>query len=992
MGSVMKKIIAAALAITAVFCFLTLPLKAENENAPKNSIPENVTFTYADSTVTVSWDGVTNAKMYYIYSQNDPYGEFAMIDSTASTTWSGTYFQTKQFFYVTADVISVPEGFVYIPGGTFGMGDSFSEGHGNERPVHQVTLSSFYMGKYEVTQSEWQSVMTGNTNNISATPSHPSYGIGDNYPVNNVGWRYTLVFCNRKSMAEGLIPAYTINSSTDPADWGAVPTSSGSTWDAAICNWSANGYRLTTDAEWEYAARGGVHHTDNYRYSGCHNESDLENYAWYSANDSSPYGTKPVGTRLPNQLGLYDMTGNVWEWCWDWFQSTYYQTCYDQGTVNNPTGPAPTGMHFPRGGDWYSPAQISRVAFRGGQPLIPYQSLGFRVARTTCGPAMSVNPSSLVFGSKVGETSPEQTFNLMGIMLTADITVTAPTNFQVSASSGSGFANSINFTPASGSVDSTVYVRFIPTAEQEYSGNISLTSTGAIIEYVSLNGTGFIADPVIGANPTTLSFGSVEVGQTSSNQTFTLTGSNLTSNITVTAPTGFQVSASSGSGFANSINFTPASGSVDSTVYVRFIPTAEQEYSGNISLTSTGVETINVSVSGTGIIPTVPLIVANLTTLSFGNVEVGQTSPNQTFTLTGSNLTANITVTAPTGYQVSASSDSGFANSISFTPSSGSVNTTVYVCFSPLAEQSYTGNISCVSTGATTVNVSVSGTSFPNPPEGFVYIPSGIFQMGDSFSEGMSDERPVHSVTLNSFYMGKYEVTQGKWSQYMPAEDWSSFGTGDSYPAYGVSWYKIIKYCNLRSMAEGLTPVYTINSSTDPVDWGTVPTSSNSTWNAAICNWSASGYRLPTEAEWEYAARGGLSGQRFPNGATISHSTNGDTQATYNASASYSYNVSPTTGYHPDYNGTSSPVGSFPPNEYGLYDMAGNILEWCWDRDGSYTSNAQTNPTGPTTGTYRVTRGGNWVVYAYGCRVADRHYYDAYSSSAAAGFRLVRTP
>ena len=265
----------------------------------------------------------------------------------------------------------------------------------------------------------------------------------------------------------------------------------------------------------------------------------------------------------------------------------------------------------------------------------------------------------------------------------------------------------------------------------------------------------------------------------------------------------------------------------------------------------------------------------------------------------------------------------------------------------------------------------------PEPPEGFVLIPGGTFQMGDSFSEGSSNELPVHSVTLSSFYMGKYEVTQAEWSQYMPAENWSSYGTGDNHPAYYVSWYKIIKYCNLRSMAEGLTPCYTINSSTNPADWGDAPTSSNAIWNAAICNWSANGYRLPSEAEWEYAARGGLHhGDNFRYSGCHEQSdlTN---YAWYSANSDFS----------------THPVGTKLPNQLGLYDMSGNLWEWCWDWYGSYTSDSVTNPYGPTTGSRRVSRGGGWDWYSPAVlRVAYRFDYTPYYSYADHGFRLSRTP
>ena len=269
-------------------------------------------------------------------------------------------------------------------------------------------------------------------------------------------------------------------------------------------------------------------------------------------------------------------------------------------------------------------------------------------------------------------------------------------------------------------------------------------------------------------------------------------------------------------------------------------------------------------------------------------------------------------------------------------------------------------------------------------PEGFALIPAGSFWMGDSFANGWSDEVPVHMVQVSAFYMAKYEVTKSLWDE---VRSWglangytnlpTGFGNAANYPVQSIVWYDMVKWCNARSEKEGLTPCYTVagavyrSGSFDP-----------------DCNWAANGYRLPTEAEWEKAARGGFSGRRFPWGDTIMHS-----QANYYSSSSYSYDVSQTRGYHPAYGTGTAPVGSFAANGYGLYDMTGNVEEWCWDRNAYYPSTAQTDPRGPASGSYRVTRGGNWYSHAFDCRVSARYlsYPGTNINSYDGGFRLARS-
>lgn len=276
---------------------------------------------------------------------------------------------------------------------------------------------------------------------------------------------------------------------------------------------------------------------------------------------------------------------------------------------------------------------------------------------------------------------------------------------------------------------------------------------------------------------------------------------------------------------------------------------------------------------------------------------------------------------------------------------------------------------------------------------GFVLVPAGSFAMGDSFDpEGETDEIPVHSVVVSAFYMGQYPVTKALWDS---VRTWGAThaytdlpvggGKAGEHPVHSVDWFEAVKWCNARSEMDDLDPCYTVAGAVYRTGSGASP----------ICDWDVNGYRLPTEAEWEKAARGGLIGKRFPWGDTINHS-----HANYVADGSaHTYDTSGTTKAtsHPDWDDDpepyTSPVGTFAPNAYGLYDMAGNVWEWCWDWLGiDYYDNAPgTDPRGPGSGSTRTARGGSWQDGAWGVRCAQRGTWNPGNENDTLGFRLVRS-
>ena len=315
----------------------------------------------AGSDTIITWEGVLPEEPVKIdYSTNNGVEWILIADSISGLSYNWRIPKTPSnqcLARVTAKTTNLDSyiEMVLVPKGTFEMGNTSTyQGDAKEKPVHTVTIShDFLLGKYEITQMQYEEIMGSN----------PSHYVGSDLPVEQVSWYNAIDFCNKLSDMEGLEPCYTINGMD------------------IQCNWNASGYRLPTEAEWEYACKS---ETETDFYSGdlinpiCDPiDINLNNIGWYCGNSGDK--THDVGQKELNLFGLYDMSGNVWEWCWDWYSNSYYA----KSPKMDPKGENSGSVHILRGGSYQNEASMCRSSIRiSSFPVVCGLGYGFRVART----------------------------------------------------------------------------------------------------------------------------------------------------------------------------------------------------------------------------------------------------------------------------------------------------------------------------------------------------------------------------------------------------------------------------------------------------------------------------------------------------------------------------------------------------------------------------------------------------------------------------------
>jgi uncharacterized repeat protein (TIGR02543 family) len=766
--------------------------------------------------------------------------------------------------------VPIPET-VSVQGGSFQMGNTRDdpEGANDQKPVHTVKLTYNYLiGKFEVSFDEYDAYCEETGEN---KPDDRGWGRGTR-PVINIGWNDAIAYCNWLSEQEGLQPAYD-NS-------GNLLNSSGQvTTDIT----QVEGYRLPTEAEWEYAARGGHEditdgvETNDFKYAGSNN---IDSVAWYSDNSDSK--THEIGQKAPNELGVYDMSGNAWEWCQDWYKYDFYE----QTPVENPVNLDTESARSIRGASSFHTANIHRIVTRLFAPSFRINLVGFRIARTmelitpqtyTLTLARNNNAWGSVSGG--GDYEAGETVN---------ITATANTGYRF-----------VNWTKAGVEISTQAnYAYTMPSA------NVTLVANFEEIQAETYTLT---------LNRNNNAWGSVSGGGDYEEGTEV--------DITATANNGYRF-----------VNWTK----------------------GGVEISTQANDTYTMSSENVTLVANFEEIQAETYTLTLNrNPIAGGTVTGEGDYEAGTEV--DIQATANTGYRF-----------VNWTKGGVEISTQ--------ANDTYT-----MSSENVTLTANFEEEDTPVPIPEMVLVNGGTFMMGNTRDdpEGNDNEKPVHEVELTYDYeIGKYEVTFDEYDAYCEATGESKpidvgWGRGKR-PVLYVSKIKAIVYCNWLSEQEGLQLAYDNDGNL-----------LNHNGDITTDITQVEGYRLPTEAEWEYAARGGhedIKGGVEINDFKYVGSNNLDSVAWYFGNSNH----------------RTHEVGQKVPNELGLYDMSGNVSEWCHDYyDSNYYSKSPTeNPVNTINSDYCVQRGSSVSSYVgyKDFRVADRSYASPPSHSfRLIGLRIART-
>lgn len=344
--------------VGSLYSLVPLPGKFNDNDLRDANPPSDLSIAVAEPLIVLSWTTVANATGYIVEASDNITEGFADVSGNGTfysqggtETWMADITSARKFYRVRSISSSMPANFVTVGGGMFHNGTSW------------VYISAFIMDKYELTQGAFLAVM-------GYDPAW-EFGDGANIPVYNVSWFNAIAYCNKRSINEGLTPCYAMTGYGTDVDTWPTGWANNYPYDSVItCDWTAGGYRMPTEAEWEFAARGG-NLSQGYTYSGSNTLLDV---GWPAT--AWPQNTHEVGGKLPNELGIYDMSGNVWEHCWDVVGT------YPEGEQINPHGPGGTGHHIFRGGSVGSWDEQCTVYYRAGDwPHNIHPTRGFRICR-----------------------------------------------------------------------------------------------------------------------------------------------------------------------------------------------------------------------------------------------------------------------------------------------------------------------------------------------------------------------------------------------------------------------------------------------------------------------------------------------------------------------------------------------------------------------------------------------------------------------------------